>query len=135
MNEIKMKKDKITKIMLSILCIAPVIGGAVFGVLFKFVLKDRLEERIPHSVTVILLWMFAGLFYTIVITNFSKKSKLIPAALGMIGFIVAAIVMTPLDRYVKLMLHTLQIISYILPVLMAAVFYVISIVWRKKVEG
>nr|MCR5104661.1 hypothetical protein [Eubacterium sp.] len=63
MNEIKMKKNKITRIMLSILCIAPVIGGAVFGVLFKFVLKDRLEERIPHSATVILLWMFAGLFY------------------------------------------------------------------------
>ncbi len=85
--------------------------------------------------TVILLWMFAGLFYIIVITNFSKKSKLISATLGMIGFIVAAIVMTPLDRYVKLMLHTSQMISYILPVLMAVLFYVISIVWRKKVEG
>lgn len=54
-----------------------------------------MNERIPHSATVILLWMFAGLFYIIVITNFGKKSRLIPAAL----------------------------------------FYVISIIWRKKVEG
>ena len=97
--------------------------------------KKRLEERVPHSATVILLWMFAGLFYIIVITNFNKKNRLIPAALGMISFIAAAIVMTPLDRYVKLMLHTSQIISYILPVLMFVIFYVINIVWRKKVEG
>ena len=135
MNEIKMKKNKITKIMLGILSIAPVIGATVFSILFKFVLTDRLEERIPHSATVILLWMFASLFYIIVITNFNKKNRLIPAALGMICFIAAAIVMTPLDRYVKLMLHTSQIVSYILPVLMFAIFYVISIVWRKKVEG
>ena len=135
MNEIKMKKKKITKIMLGILSIAPVIGATVFSILFKFVLTDRLEERIPHSATVILLWMFASLFYIIVITNFNKKNRLIPAALGMICFIAAAIVMTPLDRYVKLMLHTSQIVSYILPVLMFAIFYVISIVWRKKVEG
>ena len=97
--------------------------------------KKRLEERISHSATVILLWMFAGIFYIIVITNLKKKSRLIPAMLGMISFIVAAIVMTPLDRYVKLMLHTSQIISYILPVLMFVIFYVINIVWRKKVEG
>ena len=135
MNEIKMKKNKITKIMLGILSIAPVIGAAVFGVLFKFVLTDRLEERIPHSATVILLWMFASLFYIIVITNFNRKNRLIPAALGMISFIAAAIVMTPLDRYVKLMLQTSRIVSYILPVLMFAIFYAISIVWRKKVEG
>ncbi|MCR5105766.1 MAG: hypothetical protein K6B68_15130 [Eubacterium sp.] len=135
MNEVKMKKNKITKIMLGILSIAPVIGAAVFGVLFKFVLTDRLEERIPHSATVILLWMFASLFYIIVITNFNKKNRLIPATLGMISFIAAAIVMTPLDRYVKLMLQTSRIVSYILPVLMFAIFYAISIVWRKKVEG
>ena len=79
--------------------------------------------------------MFAGLFYIIVITNLKKKSRLIPAVLGMISFVSVAIVMTPLDRYVKLMLHTSQIVSYILPVLMFAIFYVISIVWRKKVEG
>lgn len=97
--------------------------------------KKRLEERISHSATVILLWMFAGLFYIIVITNLKKKSRLIPAVLGMISFIAATIVMTPLDRYVKLMLHTSQIISYILPVLMFVIFYVINIVWRKKVEG
>ena len=97
--------------------------------------KKRLEERISHSATVILLWMFAGLFYIIVITNLKKKSRLIPSVLGMISFIAAAIVMTPLDRYVKLMLHTSQIISYILPVLMFVIFYVINIVWRKKVEG
>ena len=97
--------------------------------------KKRLEERVPHSATVILLWMFVGLFYIIVITNLKKKSRLILAMLGMISFIVAAIVMTPLDRYVKLMLHTSQIISYILPVLMFVIFYVINIVWRKKVEG
>lgn len=135
MNEIKMKKNKITKIMLGILSIAPVIGAIVFTILFNFVLTDRLEERIPHSATVILLWMFASLFYIIVITNFKKKSRLIPAVLGMISFVSVAIVMTPLDRYVKLMLHTSQIISYILPVLMFVIFYVINIVWRKKVEG
>ena len=97
--------------------------------------KKRLEERISHSATVILLWMFAGIFYIIVITNLKKKSRLIPAVLGMISFVSVAIVMTPLDRYVKLMLHTSQIISYILPVLMFVIFYVINIVWRKKVEG
>ena len=79
--------------------------------------------------------MFAGLFYIIVITNLKKKSRLILAVLGMISFIAAAIVMTPLDRYVKLMLQTSRIVSYILPVLMIAIFYAISIVWRKKVEG
>lgn len=43
--------------------------------------KKRLEERVPHSATVILLWMFVGLFYIIVITNLKNKSRLIPAVL------------------------------------------------------
>ena len=68
------KTKKFVNVMYKILGVAPVIALAVFTVLFTFVLKDRLEERILHSATTFLLWMFASVFY-IMVRNFGIVVK------------------------------------------------------------
>ena len=84
-NNIEEKKLRITRIMLNLLNIAPVIGTAVFTVLFSFVLTDRLEERILHSATTFFLWIFASMLYIMILSHFKELKKLILSAAGMIA--------------------------------------------------
>ena len=132
---IQEKKIKITRIMLNIVNAAPIIGIIVFAILFKFFLTDRLEERILHSMTTFLLWMFASLFYIIILSRFGKAKKMIVPAMGMLAFLVMAIVVTPLDRYVNLVFVRSHLGSYLAVGIMLIIFYVVSLRWRKRVEG
>ena len=129
------KKRKVTRVMLNILNIAPVIGAAVFAVLFSFVLTDRLEERILHSATTFFLWIFASMLYIMVLLHFKELKKMILSALGMIVFIMMAVVVTPLDRYVSLVFDRTHIGSYVIVGIMLVTYLVISILWRKRIEG
>ena len=130
-----MNTRKISLIMLKLLHIAPLIGAAVFTILFTCVFRNRIEERILHSATTFLLWMFASLFYIMILANFKNAKKVMLGAAGMLVFIALAIIMTPLDRYVNLLFARSRIVAYVLTIIMGAVFLLISIIWRKKVES
>ena len=130
-----MNTRKISLIMLKLLHIAPLSGAAVFTILFTCVFRNRIEERILHSATTFLLWMFASLFYIMILANFKNAKKVMLGAAGMLVFIALAIIMTPLDRYVNLLFARSRIVAYVLTIIMGAVFLLISIIWRKKVES
>ena len=132
---IQEKKIKITRIMLNIVNAAPIIGIIVFAILFKFFLTDRLEERILHSMTTFFFLLFASLFYIIILSRFGKAKKMIVPAMGMLAFLVMAIVVTPLDRYVNLVFVRSHLGSYLAVGIMLIIFYVVSLRWRKRVEG
>ena len=132
MNE---KSRKITEIMLKVMNIAPIVATGVFSVLFIFVLKGRLEERILHSATTFLLWMFATMFYIMVITSFKNKTKVLLSSLGMLVFIALAVICTPLDRYVGLVFSRTYVGAYVIAGIMAVVFFTVCAKWRKRVEG
>lgn len=134
-KEKKMNTRKISLIMLKLLQIAPLIGAAVFTILFTCVYHSRIEERILHSATTFLLWMFASLFYIMILANFKNAKKVMLGAAGMLVFIALAVLMTPLDRYVTLVFAKSHIAAYVLALIMGAVFLLISTIWRKKVEG
>ena len=130
-----MNTRKISLIMLKLLHIAPLIAAAVFAILFTFVFHSRIEERILHSATAFLLWMFATLFYIMILANFRKVKKVIAGVAGMLVFVSLAILMTPLDRYAELVFARGRIVAYALALIMGTAFLLISRIWRKKVEG
>ena len=131
MNE---KTKKFIGIMNIILGVAPIIAAAVFTILFMFVLKDRTEERILHSATTFLLWMFATIFYIMIVAFFKNKKKMLISAIGMCVSVALAIVVTPLDRYVKLCFAGNHVAAYIAVVVLAAV-YIFVLRWRKPFES
>ena len=79
--------------------------------------------------------MFASLFYIIILSRFGKAKKMIVPAMGMLAFLVMAIVVTPLDRYVNLVYVRSHLGSYLAVGIMLIIFYVVSLRWRKRVEG
>lgn len=111
MNE---KTNKFVRVMLSIVTVAPVIAAMVFTILFTFVLKSRLEERILHSATTFLLWMFATLFYIMIIACFKNKKRRTVSIFGMIICVALAVLVTPLDRYVTLCFSKSHTGAYVL---------------------
>ncbi|MBO4391120.1 MAG: hypothetical protein J5825_09725 [Lachnospiraceae bacterium] len=129
------KTKKVTRILWGMVNLSPVIGAAVFAVLFAFVLQGRLEERILHSATTFSLWMFASLFYIMILANFKKVGKMIGAGLGMAAFILMAVIVTPLDRYVELIFSRSHAGAYLIAGSLVVLFYTVSILWRKKSEG
>ena len=131
MNE---KTRKFVNVMYKILGVAPIIAAAVFTILFMFVLKDRTEERILHSATTFLLWMFATVFYIMIVAFFKNKKKMLFSVIGMCISVALAIVVTPLDRYVKLCFIRSHVAAYIVVVLLAAV-YISVLKWRKPFES
>ncbi|MCR5249860.1 MAG: hypothetical protein K6E50_04575 [Lachnospiraceae bacterium] len=130
-----MNARKISLIMLKLLDIAPFIAAAVFAILFTCVFHSRIEERILHSATTFLLWMFASLFYIMILADFRKAKKVMAGAAGMLVFIALAILVTPLDRYVSLVFARSRFAAYALALIMGTLFLLISKTWRKKVEG
>ena len=86
-----------------LLLFVPVLAAAVFAVLFVFVLKGRFYERLCHAVLVLALWLYAARFYWMLISFFKHRTILVISAFGMAGSAAAAIVLTPLDRYVYLL--------------------------------
>ena len=88
-----------------LLLFIPVLAVPVFAVLFLFVLKGRFYERLSHAVLVFALWLYAARFYWMLISFFKHRLVLAMSISGMAGSAAAAIVLTPLNRYVDL-IHT-----------------------------
>lgn len=86
-----------------LLLFVPVLAAAVFAVLFVFVLKGRFYERLCHAALVLALWLYAARFYWMLISFFKHRKILVMSAFGMACSAAAAIVLTPLDRYVDLL--------------------------------
>ena len=106
-----------------LLLFVPLLAVVIFAVLFLFVLKGRLYERICHAALVLALWLYAARFYWMLISYFKHRRILIMAVLGMVASAAAAIVLTPLDRYVDL-LHSFLGPAAILPgSVLLAIFY------------
>ena len=98
--------DRVKKVatgMNRLLLVVPLLAVPVFAVLFLFVLKGRLYERISHAALVLALWLYAARFYWMLISFFKHRTILVISAFGMAGSAAAAIVLTPLDRYVYLL--------------------------------
>lgn len=106
-----------------LLLLVPLLAIAVFAVLFLFVLKGRLYERISHAALVLALWLYAARFYWMLISYFKHRRILIMAVLGMIASIAAAIVLTPLDRYVSLIHSFMGAASFLPGSILLAIFY------------
>ena len=66
------KTLKVTRPLSILLNVAPLAGILIFSVLFAFVLKGQLWERISHAVFVLAAWMYATRFYLILLSHFSK---------------------------------------------------------------
>ena len=115
-----------------LLLLVPLLAVAVFAILFLFVLKGRLYERICHAMLVLALWLYAARFYWMLISYFKHRHILAASILGMFASAAAAIVLTPLDRYVDL-LHSFLGPASILPgsVLLAVFYGAAFLHWRK----
>ncbi len=114
-----------------LLLVVPLLAVPVFAVLFLFVLKGRLCERICHAALVLALWLYAARFYWMLISFFQRRQILIMSVFGMIASAAAAIVLTPLDQYVDL-LHSFMGPTAILPgsVLLIVFYGVAFFHWR-----
>lgn len=123
MNE---KTNKFVRVMLSIVTVAPVIAAMVFTILFTFVLKSRLEERILHSATTFLLWMFATLFYIMIIACFKNKKRRTVSIFGMIICVALAVLVTPLDRYVTLCFSKSHTGAYVLAAVLLVTYLAVT---------
>ena len=88
-----------------LLLFVPMLAVLVFAVLFLFVLKGRLYERVSHAVLVLALWLYAARFYWMLLSFFKHRIVLLMSIPGMAGSVAAAIVLTPLDRYAD-MIHS-----------------------------
>ena len=86
-----------------LILLIPLIAVPVFAVLFLFVLKGRFYERLSHAALVFALWLCAARFYWMMVSFFKHRTILVTSAFGMAGSAAAAIVLTPLDRYVTLL--------------------------------
>ncbi len=53
-----------------LLLLIPVLAVPVFAVLFLFVLKDRLCERISHAILLLSLWLYAARYYWFLISYY-----------------------------------------------------------------
>ena len=129
MNE---KTNKFVRVMLSIVTVAPVIAAMVFTILFTFVLKSRLEERILHSATTFLLWMFATLFYIMMVAYFKNKKRRTVSIFGMIICVALAVLVTPLDRYVTLCFSKSHTGSYVLAAVLLVTYLAVTFKSLKK---
>ena len=110
----------------------PVLAVAVFAMLFVFILKGRLYERLSHAVLVFALWLYAARFYWMLISFFKDRQILVISAPGMACSAAAAIILTPLDRYVDL-LHSFTGAGSILAGCgLLAVYYAAPVLFPRK---
>ena len=103
MLDVSRRMERFSRGFALLLRFLPLLALAVFTVLFLFVLKGRFYERLSHAVLVFALWLYAARFYWMLISFFKHRRVLVLAIPGMAGSAAAAIVLTPLDRYVDLL--------------------------------
>jgi hypothetical protein len=129
--EVGERSRKASKILDVILLIAPLIASLVFTILFVFVLEGRFYQRLSHAILVFALWLCAARFYWYLISFFKEKKILVLSLIGMIGCVVAAIVLTPLDRYVDLLHSFTRAASISVGDSFVITFYVLSFIQAK----
>lgn len=103
MLDVPKRMERFSRGVALVLRFMPLLALAVFAVLFLFVLKGRFYERLSHAVLVFALWLYAARFYWMLISFFKHRRMLAMSIPGMAGSATAAIVLTPLDRYVDLL--------------------------------
>ena len=110
----------------------PLFALAIFAVLFLFILKGRFYERLSHAVLVFALWLYAARFYWMLISFFKHRRMLAISIFGMAGSAAAAIVLTPLDRYVDLLHSFTGAGSVLVGGLLLAVYYAAPLLFPRK---
>ncbi len=93
-----------------LLLVVPFLAVPVFAVLFLFVLKDRLCERLSHALFLLSFWLYAARYYWFLISYYKYLNFhiFIDTAYSFFTFILfgicyvaAAISLTPLNVYEK----------------------------------
>ena len=122
--------DRVKKVatgMNRLLLVVPLLAVPVFAVLFLFVLKGRLYERISHAALVLALWLYAARYWWFMIAYYKYMSVM--AARGTIIIIVVlaaiAIDLTPLDRYAE-SVHSCLGAASILPGIVLLLFFYVA---------
>lgn len=123
---------KITKPLSIIINLSPLIGTAIFTVLFAFVLKGRFIERVTHAFLVFVIWMYATRFYQYILAYYKKKELLAGSIIGMVFSMVLAVLLTPLNRYVSLIYSCTDWYAIFLGCGLYIVFYAVSFTAAKK---
>lgn len=126
------KTEKITKGMLKVIFVSPLVAAAVFAILFSTVLQGRRMERSSHALIVFMLWMYATSFYVLILKYFKNKAFLGASLIGLVGSALFAVFLTPLDRYCTLVYDLLHEISFLIGGLMFAVWYFSFFVLKKR---
>ena len=129
---VSQRAERFSKGLDRLLLIVPLLAAAVFAVLFLFVLKGRFYERLSHAVLVFALWLYAARFYWMLISFF--KHRLVPAMslFGMAGSAAAAIVLTPLDRYIGLIHSFTGAGSVLIGCGLLAIYYAAPFLFPRK---
>ena len=127
-----------------LLLFVPVLAAAVFAVLFLFVLKGRFYERLCHAALVLAFWLYAARFYWFLISFSGHWRKMrgnflcpdfTDCLAGMLGAVFSAILLTPLDRYVKVFHSVFGRASILAGAGMLAVFYVVAYLAARSPKG
>lgn len=116
-----------------LLLIIPLLAVPVFAVLFLFVLKDRLYERLSHAVLLLSLWLCAARYYWFLISYYKYLDFGFYFKTGnsfykfiLVGFCSAAsaVYLTPLDRFVEIVYSVLGRASILAGIGLLLVFYI-----------
>ena len=127
-----------------LLLFVPVLAAAVFAVLFLFVLKGRIYERICHSTLVLALWLYAARFYWILLSFSGHWRKTRGSILctdfslclaGMLGAAFSAVFLTPLDRYSATVHSILGPASVLAGAGMLVLFYAAAYIVARSSKG
>lgn len=125
---------KITKPISRIINLSPFIGIVIFTVLFTFLLKGRLAERVTHVFLVFALWIYAARFYQYILAYYKKKGIFAGSVIGMVFSIILAVILTPLNRYISLIYSRVDWYSIFLGLGLYIVFYAVTFLTSKKVK-
>ena len=132
-HNIPERVQRFSKGLNRLLLLIPLLAVPVFAVLFLFVLKDRLCERLSHAILLLSLWLYAARYYWFLISYYKYLDFgiFIKPAKSFCLFILfgvcsaaAAIYLTPLDRYVEKLYSVLGRASVLPGIGLLLVFYI-----------
>lgn len=123
-EKIEKRTEVITKPLTKFVKVSPLIGIALFTILFTTVLKGKILERSSHAIIVFVLWMYVTYFYCGLLAHYKNRMSLLFSSIGIVVSIVCAIILTPLERYNAIIYAHIGIGSYILGTVMILIFYI-----------
>lgn len=115
-----------------LLLIIPFLAVPVFAVLFLFVLKGRLCERLCHAALVLALWLLAARFYWFLLSFFKHRGILLLSVPGLLGSAALAVYLTPLDRYAEAVHSALGTAAILPGGILLLVFYAAAFLFKRK---